>query len=143
MKKRNPKPRIGSTLNLMDRNRGIHNRLKWLAAAVACLLVFASLASGAKKRQPAPRSVSGIVVDGADNPIPGAVVEMTDVRTGKKTAMFTQEGGQYSFTGLDSNHDYKLQATFKGVSSEVRTASSFDTRNRIVLNFQIPPPKDE
>ena len=79
----------------------------------------------------------------AENPIVGAVVEMTDVQTGKKTAMYTQDGGHYQFSGLNADHDYKIQATYKGVASQVRTASSFDTRNTIRLNLQIPPPKDE
>jgi Carboxypeptidase regulatory-like domain len=114
----------------------------WVAAA-ACLLAISSPLLAGKKREKPPRTVSGIVSDASENPIVGAVVEMTDVQTGKKTAMYTQEGGHYEFSGLNPNQDYKIQATFKGVSSEVRTASSFDTRNTIRLNLQIPPPKDE
>jgi TonB-dependent starch-binding outer membrane protein SusC len=143
MMKRKPKQRIGSALNRIGGKPGIHLPIPWLAAGMACLLMIPSLGFGAKKKQAVPRTVAGMVVDGSNNPISGAVVEMTDVQTGKKIAMFTQQNGHYSFSGLDANHDYKLQATFKGISSDVRTASSFDTRNRIVLNFQIPPPKEE
>lgn len=113
-----------------------------LAAMVCAFAVSPALLEGKKKVKP-QRTVSGIVHDGSESPIIGAVVEMTDVQTGKKNAMYTQDGGHYQFSGLNANHDYKIQATYKGVSSEVRTASSFDTRNTIRLNLQIPPPKDE
>lgn len=119
--------------------------LKILRALVTCAVCIAAVAAfsfGAKKKREVSRVATGSVVDGSDNPIEGAVVEMTDVHTGKKIAMVTHEDGHYQFSGLDEDHDYKLQATYKGVSSDVRTASTFDTRNRIVLNFQIPPPKE-
>lgn len=113
-----------------------------LATMVCALAVSAPLLAGKKKEKP-PRVVTGVVVTPAESPIVGAVVEMTDVQTGKKTAMYTQDGGHYQFSGLNADHDYKIQATYKGVASQVRTASSFDTRNTIRLNLQIPPPKDE
>jgi Carboxypeptidase regulatory-like domain len=116
--------------------------LRSLVLCAVCLVVVATVSYGAKKKEKASRVVTGSVVDGSDNPIEGAIVEMTDERTGKKLAMVTQQDGHYQFSGLDEDHDYKLQATFKGITSDVRTASSFDTRNRIVLNFQIPPPED-
>lgn len=117
--------------------------LRAIAVGAVCLLTLISLALAPKKKEKVPRVVTGIVVDGSENPIVGAVVEMTDASTGKKTAMYTQEGGHYQFSDLDQNRDYKIQATYKGDSSKVRTASSFDTRKTIRLNLQIPPPKDE
>jgi Carboxypeptidase regulatory-like domain len=116
---------------------------KILWAAVACLLAVSTPALAGKKKPQPPRVAMGIVVDASENPIVGAVVEMTDVQTGKKTALYTQDGGHYQFSGLQADHDYKVQASYKGVASEVRTASSFDTRNTIRLNLHIPPPKDE
>lgn len=131
------------------RDRDISRDVRWsyptlrvLALAIGCAVAVSVVASPAKKKEKIPRVVSGIVLDESDNPIVGAVVEMTDVQTGKKTATYSQEGGQYLFSGLDENHDYKIQATFKGISSRVRTASSFDTRSTIRLNLQIPPQED-
>lgn len=123
--------------------RSGHPMLRTIAVGVVCLFTISSLALAPKKKEKVPRVVTGIVVDGSENPIVGAVVEMTDVTTGKKTAMYTQEGGHYQFSDLDQNHDYEIQATYQGVSSKVRTASSFDTRKTIRLNLQIPPPKEE
>jgi Carboxypeptidase regulatory-like domain len=120
-----------------------YGRVPLTAAALVCVLAVALPAFAGKKKPKPPRVVMGIVVDGSENPIIGAVVEMTDVQTGKKSAMYTQEGGHYEFSGLNEDHDYKIQASFRGVESQTRTASSFDTRNTIRLNLQIPPPKEE
>ena len=127
-----------------ERRKGVRS-LEFLTPLIACLLfcvVIAPSAFARKKKQVEPRVVTGNVVDPSDNPIAGAIVEMTDETTGKKLTMVTQEDGQYQFSGLDEDHDYTLVATYKGVPSDTRTASSFDTRKRIVLNFQIPPPKE-
>ncbi len=115
----------------------------WLFLAAACAVAFASPSFAGKKKVKPPRSVTGIVLDGSENPIVGAVVQMTEVQTGKKSVIYTRDGGHYEFSGLDADNDYKIQATFHGVASQERTASSFDTRNTIRLNLQIPPPKEE
>jgi hypothetical protein len=112
-----------------------------MVAITAILLVWALglCASGlAKEKKPVTRTVSGVVLDEAENGIEGATVELTDVQTGKLIAVYSQEGGQYRFYGLLPSHDYKIKATFKGSSSDVRQVSSVDTRMRVVLNLTIP-----
>jgi hypothetical protein len=121
----------------------IFRRLPLFIVSLVCVLAVAAPTLAGKKKVKPPRAVTGVVVDESENPIVGAVVEMTDVQTGKKSAIYTRDGGHYDFSGLDEDHDYKLQASYKGVTSQIRTASSFDTRNTIRLNLQIPPPKDE
>jgi Carboxypeptidase regulatory-like domain len=116
---------------------------KVLPVLAACLLFASPLAFAGKKKPKPPRVAMGEVVDASENPIVGAVVEITDVQSGKKSALYTQAGGTYQFSGLNADHDYKIQASFKGVKSEVRTASSYDTRDTIRLNLHIPPPKEE
>lgn len=97
----------------------------------------------AKKKKEVPRLVAGAVLDESDNPIVGASVVLTDLQTGKKGAIYTQEDGLYEFSDIQETRDYEVQATFKGLSSQVRKVSMFDNRKRIVLNLQIPPPKEE
>jgi Carboxypeptidase regulatory-like domain len=123
----------------VDGGRGVFWRGAVLAA---CGLLAVSASLSAKQRKAAIRVVSGVVMDQQDRPLLGAVVEMTDVQTGKGQAMYTQADGRYEFSGLNPDHDYHLQAKYKGLASEVRTASSFDTRDRIVLNLTVPPPKE-
>jgi hypothetical protein len=91
------------------------------------------------KQKPVSRTVSGVVLDGSDNGLSGATVELTDLRSGKKFASYAGEGGEYHFSDLQPTHDYEVQATFKGVSSAVRKVSSADTRNKIVINLTISP----
>ncbi|MGE5325590.1 MAG: carboxypeptidase-like regulatory domain-containing protein [Deltaproteobacteria bacterium] len=111
--------------------------------SLVCFLAVAVPALAGKKKEKPPRTVMGVVVDELEKPIVGAVVEMTDVQTGKKLAIYTHDGGHYQFAGIDQDHDYKIRATYHGVTSQIRTASSFDTRNTIRLNLQIPPPKED
>lgn len=94
------------------------------------------------KEKKIERTVSGQVLDQAENGIAGATVTLTDVNTEKKIAAFTREGGHYQFSDLQPTHDYEVQATYKGSSSDVRKVSSIDSRHRIVLNLRIPPAKE-
>ena len=87
-----------------------------------------------------PRTISGRVLDEADNGISGAVVELTDLQTGKKVATFSEEGGKYRFSDLERAHDYEVKASYKGAPSEVRKASSLGER-QVILNLRIPPPQ--
>jgi hypothetical protein len=98
-------------------------------------------ASGlAREKKAVTKTVSGVVLDRAENGIAGATIELTDLQTGKAVAIYSQEGGQYYFTDLQPSHDYKIQASLKGSSSEARQISSLDTRMRVVINFTIPGP---
>ena len=116
-------------------------RAFWLAWAAAVLGAGLSARSLLAKEKKVPRVVTGVVLDASENGVAGASVELTDVTTGKKLEIYTPEGGRYLFSDINPHHDYEVQASYKGVSSQVRKASSFDTRNRIVLDLRIPPPK--
>ena len=68
----------------------------------------------AKDKTPTTRTVSGVVMDEAENPIQGAMIELTDLQTKKVLDIYSQEGGQYQFTDLRFDHDYTVKATYKG-----------------------------
>ena len=113
-----------------------------LVLAVAGLTVAAPLLMARKEKPPTTKTVRGQVLDSKDNGIVGAAVEMTDLTTGKKSAIYTEQGGQFTFSGLKTFEDYSFRATNKGRTSETRKVSSWDTRMRLVVNLHIPPPKD-
>src|SRR5208337_2358049 len=94
----------------------------------------------AKDQTPKTRTVSGVVFDEAENLIQGAAIELTDLQTKKVLDIYSQEGGQYLFTDLRFDHDYTVQATYKGLSSEVRQISSIDPRWHMVLNLTVLKP---
>jgi len=113
-----------------------------MAAAAVVLFTFSTPGMVAKERKPS-RVVTGVVSDEVENPLVGAAVVLTDLQTGKKSATYTTGEGTYQFTDLQATRDYEVQAAHQGLSSQVRRVSSFDPRNRIVLNLRIPPPKEE
>ncbi|HZT68570.1 MAG TPA: carboxypeptidase-like regulatory domain-containing protein [Terriglobia bacterium] len=118
--------------------------------ACALMLAFAALWTALdsvplmakREKPPTSKTVVGQVFDQSDNGIPGAAVEMTNLATGKKTAIYTGPDGRFTFTDLKLNEDYEFQAHYKGQSSDIRKVSSWDTRTNLVLNLHIPPPKD-
>ena len=113
---------------------------------ITAMLIFGALAFFApvgrgKQKQPQKRTLTGVVQDEADNGIEGATVELTDLQTEKVLAIYSQQGGHYQFSDLNFSHDYKVKATFRGSSSEVRQVSSLDSRPIFVLNLTIPGSK--
>jgi Carboxypeptidase regulatory-like domain len=112
-------------------------------AFAALWLVFDSAPSMGKRRKPpTSKTVVGQVFDAQDDPIVGAAVEMTNLTTGKTSAIYTGPQGHFTFTDLKLTQDYQFKAHYKGQPSEVRKVSSWDTRFNLVLNLHIPAPKD-
>lgn len=105
-----------------------------------CALVFCAPFSIAKQKKVTSKTVTGQVLDPKDNGLAGATIALKDLQTGKTIAVFTQDSGHYQFSELKFDHDYEIQADYKGVKSETRQVSSFDTRAKIVINFTFPPP---
>jgi hypothetical protein len=101
------------------------------------ILLLGAVTGLAKEKKPPSKTVSGVVMDEADNFIQGATVELTDLQTKKVLDIYSQEGGQYQFTDLRLDHDYTVQAMYKNSNSKVRQVSSFDTRTRPVLNLTL------
>jgi Carboxypeptidase regulatory-like domain len=128
-----------------------HARLRHVARAWALALAAATLGftvgapslMARKEKPPTTKTVRGEVLDASGNGIAGAAVEMTNLSTGEKTAIFTGTEGSFVFTGLKTFDDYQFRATYKGKSSETRKVSSWDTRMRVQVNLHIPPPKEE
>ena len=118
-------------------------RIRWLLGCALAGILAVQLSARAAKEERPTRVVSGVVSDASENPISGAVVTLTDLQEGKKTATYTGQTGTYRFSGLEITRDYEVQASYKGVSSRARRVSMIDPRNRIVLNLRIPPAKDE
>jgi Carboxypeptidase regulatory-like domain len=112
-------------------------------AFAALWLAFGSAPLMAKRRKPpTSKTVTGQVFDASDNAIAGAAVEMTNLTTGKTTAIYVGPDGRFTFTDIKLTEDYQFRARYKGQSSEVRKVSSWDTRTSLVLNLHIPPPSD-
>jgi len=113
------------------------------AFCLAAALIAAPALSAKEKDTKPKRSVHGLVSDASENPISGATVTLTNVSDAKQLASYTGQDGRYSFSGLETTSDYEVQAAYKGVSSKTRKISIIDSRTRITMNLQIPPPAEE
>jgi hypothetical protein len=111
-----------------------------LSSVVAVIWLLHAPGLAAKQKAPTTKTVSGAVMDKAENGISGAAVTLKNLQTGKTVAIYADANGRYRFSDLDPHYDYEIRASFKGVSSETRQVSSFDTRMRLVINLTIPPP---
>jgi hypothetical protein len=93
------------------------------------------------KREAQLRSVSGVVIDKSDSPIPASVVFLKNTRTNTVRSYISDNSGNYRFSGLDPNADYELHAEKDGAKSQTRTISSFDSRKEMVLNLKLDKKK--
>jgi Carboxypeptidase regulatory-like domain len=107
-----------------------------LILALACL-AFAQ--DGGKKKAPAEKSVSGIVTDEHEKPVPGAVVKLKNTRTLQIRSFIARDMGDYYFNGLATDVDYELKAEANGQSSAPHVLSLFDTHNEARVNLQLKP----
>jgi hypothetical protein len=83
------------------------------------------------------RAVQGVVTDADRNPVPGAIVQLKDMRTLQIRSFVTQAEGNYHFAGLRTDTDYEVRATAGELSSPVRRVSSFDSRKTVIVNLQL------
>ncbi len=92
-----------------------------------------------KKRDKAPtsRDVSGKVVDASGQPLEGALVTITNLKTNAKNSFFTKSDGRYNFDDLSLSVDYQLQAKFKGQLTELRKVSQYDPNTSTVRILEV------
>ena len=105
------------------------------------ILALAAIAFGQdgtkKSKGPAERSVSGIVTDENDKPVPGAVVKLKNTRTLQIRSFIAREQGDYYFNGLATDVDYELSAEANGQGSATKILSLFDTHPEARMNLQL------
>lgn len=83
------------------------------------------------------RLLTGKVLDHSDNPLPNAVVYLTNTRTrGVKTYIVSQDG-TYRFPSLQPNIDYEVYAQYNGRKSDNKSVSQFDDRPQVSINLKI------
>ncbi|MGH9343875.1 MAG: carboxypeptidase-like regulatory domain-containing protein [Terriglobia bacterium] len=114
-----------------------------LAVGGVCVLILGLFTPcAAAKQKPLPtKTVTGAVLDQSNHNVSGASVFLTDLKTRHTDAIYSGADGTYNFSGLNPNDDYQVQAKYKGLASEVRGASSFDTRPRVVINLVLGQPE--
>ena len=90
-----------------------------------------------KDKAPTSRDVAGKVVDSTGQPLEGALVTITNLRTNAKINFFTKADGRYYFEDLSLTVDYELQAKWKAHLTELRKVSQYDPNTSTVRILQI------
>jgi hypothetical protein len=85
------------------------------------------------------RSVEGVVAAAGKGPIEGAVVKIKDRATLQIRSFVTQQDGRYYFRGLNPNTDYEVVAERGGFQSDSKNVSRFDSKEVVVVNFNLRP----
>lgn len=125
----------------MNRQKSVVNALTVACALVAVLGVVAlgtsASASPDKKDKSAGRLLLGKVLDPQDNPLPDAVVYLTNTRTRSVKSYIVGSDGTYRFPALSSAIDYEVYAQYKGHKSDTKSVSQFDDRPQVYLDLKI------
>jgi len=111
------------------------------AATLACALLMAlasvSGASPDKKDKTVGRLLFGKVLDPQDNPLPDAVVYVTNTRTRTVKTYIVGPDGTYRFPALSTAVDYEVYAQYKGRKSDTKSVSQFDDRSQVYVDLKV------
>src|SRR5579864_403898 len=118
-----------------------HHRSVITAATLCCLFFIVACAlAGAtpdKKDKSVGRLLFGKVLDHQDNPLPDAVVYVTNTRTRAIKTYIVGSDGSYRFPALSSAVDYEVYAQYKGRKSDTKAVSQFDDRSQVYLDLKL------
>jgi hypothetical protein len=119
----------------MNRNRSLTTIVA--ACALLALLTAASAATPDKKDKTVGRLLFGKVLDPQDNPLPDAIVYVTNTRTRSVKTYIVSTDGTYRFPALSTAVDYEVYAQYKGHKSETKSVSQFDDRSQVYLDLKV------
>jgi Carboxypeptidase regulatory-like domain len=110
-----------------------------IATACVLLVVLAAMANAPpdKKDRSSGRLVYGKVLDTQDNPLPDAVVYLTNTRTRAVKTYIVSKDGTYRFPALSAAIDYEIYAQYKGHKSDTKSVSQFDDRSEVYIDLKI------
>ena len=110
-----------------------------LSAVCTLLLAFGAVAGALpdKKDKSNGRLLFGKVLDPQDNPLPNAVVYVTNTRTRTVKTYIVGPDGSYRFPALSTAVDYEVYAQFNGKKSDTKTLSQFDDRQQVSINLRV------
>lgn len=83
------------------------------------------------------RLLTGKVLDRSDNPLPSAIVYLTNTRTRAVKTYIVGQDGAYRFPSLQPNLDYEVYAQHSGHKSDTKAVSQFDDRQQVSINLKI------
>jgi hypothetical protein len=114
-------------------------RLLTMAVIASCAVVALSTVAHAadKKDKTVGRLLLGKVLDRDDNPVPNAVVYLTNVRTRAVKTYIVNQDGTYRFPALATGVDYEVYAQYNGHKSDTKSVSQFDDRSQVYVDLKL------
>jgi hypothetical protein len=95
------------------------------------------------KKEDNLRSVSGVVRDGEDKLMAGAIVKIKDTKTLTIRSFITKDDGAFNFQGLSQSVDYELKAeTREGAASATKILTVYDERKAAIINLKVEAKKN-
>ena len=107
-----------------------------IAGALLLVVSVAAHASPDKKDKQQGRLLYGKVLDQQDNPVPDAIVYLTNTRNHAVKTYIIGQDGTYRFPGL-STVDYEVYAQYNGRKSDTKSVSQFDDRSQVYVDLKI------
>jgi hypothetical protein len=104
---------------------------------VLLLSAFAVTSYAQKDKGETGRLVLGKVFDEGDNPLPGAIVYLSNTRTQTVKTYIVSSDGSFRFPALSPNVDYEVYAQHKGKKSDTKVVSQFDNRQQVNVVLKI------
>jgi hypothetical protein len=92
---------------------------------------------GRDTKQDKSRLLTGKVLDSGDNPLPNAIVYLTNTHTRSVKTYIVGPDGSYRFPALQPTIDYEVYAQFNNTKSGTKTVSQFDDRQQVYISFKI------
>jgi hypothetical protein len=88
------------------------------------------------------RLLTGKVLDAGDNPLPNAVVYLTNTHTRAVKTYIVGPDGTFRFPALQPSIDYEVYAQYNNRKSGNKTLSQFDDRPQVYLSLKIDTKPD-
>ena len=101
------------------------------------LIAFSMVPFALAAAQTSARTLQGKVLSGSDKPLSGAIVYLKDDRTNSIRSFISTADGIYHFGQLSRDTDYQVWARYKNIKSDTKGISSYDSRDKVVINFRI------
>ncbi|HEY6301546.1 MAG TPA: carboxypeptidase-like regulatory domain-containing protein [Terriglobales bacterium] len=92
---------------------------------------------GRDSKKDKTRLLTGKVLDGGDNPLPNAVVYLTNTHTRSVKTYIVGPEGTYRFPALEPTIDYEVYAQYNNRKSGTKTVSQFDDRSQVYISLKV------
>lgn len=117
-----------------------------IARAFVLLLIVASATAavsaplqlfGRDAKKEKTRLLTGKVLDGGDNPLPNAVVYLTNTHTRAVKTYIVGPDGAFRFPALQPTLDYEVYAQYDNRKSSTKSVSQFDDRSEVYISLKV------